>query len=103
MKGPKDHNNLQEIRKCIDELDFQILKLFGDRNRYVEEIVKYKTDKKEVIAKTRQKELLALRRKWAKEFNLNPDLFEKIFKMLIHKNIQKELELLDQKEYNQLK
>ena len=100
MNDPKDFKNIQEIRDSIDEIDFSILKLFGDRNRCVEEIVCFKTDKAEVIAKKRQKELLALRRKWAKDFSLNPDLFEKIFKMLINNNIQKELEILERHKLN---
>ena len=103
MKDPKEFKNIQEIRDSIDEIDFNILKLFGDRNRCVEEITNYKTDKASVIAKSRQIELLELRRKWAKEFNLNPDLFEKIFKMLIESNIQKELSILNKQKINNIK
>ena len=102
MKDPKEFKNIKEIRDCIDEIDFHILKLFGDRNRCVDEIINFKTDKDGVIAQKRQEELLALRRKWAKEFNLNQDLFEKIFKMLIDNNIQKQLEILEQNENNKL-
>lgn len=98
MKDPKKFKNIQEIRNSIDEIDFHILKLFSDRNRCVEEIVNFKTDKAGVIAKKRQSELLALRRKWAEDFKLNPDLFEKIFKMLIKSNIQKQLEVLEKQE-----
>jgi chorismate mutase len=97
MKDPKDLKNIQEVRESIDEIDFLILKLFGDRNRCVDKIISFKSDKAEVTAKTRQKELLALRRKWAGEFNLNPDLYEKIFKMLIKSNIQKQLDMLEHK------
>jgi chorismate mutase len=103
MKDPKDFKSIEEIRDSIDEIDFHILKLFGDRNRCVEEIVNFKTDKAGVIAKKRQLELLASRRKWAKEFNLNPDLYEKIFKMLINSNIQKQLEILEIQENNNIK
>ena len=103
MKGPKTFRNIQEIRDSIDEIDFNILKLFGDRNLCVEEIVNFKSDKEEVIAKKRQVELLKLRRKWAEDFNLDPDLFEKIFKMLINSNIQKELEMMEQQGSNNLK
>lgn len=98
MKDPKYFKNLKEIRDCIDDIDFNILKLFSDRNRCVAEIIKYKSDKKEVIAKNRQSELLNLRRKWAEDFNLDPELFEKIFKMLIKNNIKRQLEILEQKE-----
>ena len=97
MKDHKDFKNIGEIRDCIDETDYNILKLFGERNRYVEEIIHFKSDKAEVIATKRQEEMLALRRKWAEEFNLNPDLFEKIFKILIDSNIQKQMKILEQK------
>jgi chorismate mutase len=103
MKDPENLKNIQEIRDSIDDIDFRILKLFGDRNRCVEEIVNFKTDKAGVIAKKRQGELLALRRKWAEELNLNPDLFEKIFRMLISSNIQKELQMLKKHESDNLK
>lgn len=96
MEDSKDFKNIQEIRDSIDEIDFRILELFGARNRLVKEIVKYKTNAKDVVAKERLAELFASRRKWAVDFNLNPDLFEKIFKMLIDSNIQMELEILEQ-------
>ena len=98
MKNPKDFKNILEIRNCIDEIDFQIMKLFGDRNRCVEEIVNFKTGKAEIIANERQKEVIALRREWAANFDLDPDLFERIFKLIIKGNIQKELRLSEQKQ-----
>ena len=103
MKDPKKFKNIQEIRNCIDEIDFQILKLFSDRNRCVEEIINFKTDKAGIIAKKRQGEVLAVRRKWAEEFKLNPELFEKIYKMLIKSNIQKQMEVLKSKGINNIK
>lgn len=98
MKDPKYFKNLQEIRDTIDKIDYRILELFGDRNRCIKEIVKFKSDKAGVVAKERQEELFESRRKWAEDFNLNPDLFEKVFRMLIDTNIQIELELLKQKQ-----
>ena len=103
MKDPKKFKNIEEIRNCIDEIDFQILKLFSDRNRCVGEIINFKSDKAGIIAKKRQGEVLALRRKWAEDFKLNPDLFEKIFKILIKSNIQKQMQILEQKGTNNIK
>ena len=95
MKDPNDFKNIQEIRDTIDEIDYRILKLFGDRNRCVEKIINFKSDKAGVVAKKRQEEVLELRRKWAEEFNIDPDLFEKIYKMLINSNIKKQMEALE--------
>jgi chorismate mutase len=103
MKVPKEFKDIQEIRDSIDEIDLLILKLFGDRNRCVEAIMNFKTDKAGVVAIKRQEELLRLRRKWAEDFNLNPDLFEKIFKILIESNIQKQMAILEQNEFNKVK
>lgn len=97
MKSPKNCEGIEEIREGIDQIDYQIMKLYRERYEYVKEIVKYKTDETSVIAETRQGEVIAHRRSWATELGLDPDLFEEIFWKLIRHNVQKELELLRNK------
>lgn len=94
MKNPENCKSIEEIREAIDEIDYQILKLYQKRYAFVKEIVKFKTDEASVIAENRQEEVIAQRRVWAVELGLNPDLFEKIYRTLIHFNVQKELEIL---------
>jgi isochorismate pyruvate lyase len=94
MKNPEDCNGIDEIREAIDDIDLQIMKLYSKRYGFVKEIVKYKTDEASVIAESRQEEVIAQRRAWAVELDLNPDLFEKIYWTLIRFNVQKELEIL---------
>jgi isochorismate pyruvate lyase len=94
MKNPKSCQNIDEIRKGIDEIDYQILQLFGQRYAFVKEIVKFKTDEASVIAEARQVEVIDKRRKWAEELGLNPDLFEEIYRTLMRFNVKKELEIL---------
>ena len=94
MKNPENCECIEEIREIIDEVDYQILKLFQKRYECVKEIVKFKTDEASVIAENRQEEVITDRRAWATELGLNPDLFENIFRSLIHFNIEKELEIL---------
>lgn len=98
MKEAKDCRNIQEVRECIDEIDHQILAFFGKRLEYVKGIVKFKTDTDGIVARDRQLELLQKRREWAVEFELDPDLFEEMYKMLINWNVQKELEIFRKKE-----
>ncbi|MDP2336309.1 MAG: chorismate mutase [Bacteroidota bacterium] len=98
MKEAKNCQTIQEIRAGIDEIDQQILAFFGKRMEYVREIVKFKSDENGIIAKERQLEVLQKRKEWAKEFNLDPELFEEIYKVLINWNIQKELELFRSEE-----
>jgi isochorismate pyruvate lyase len=93
MLDPKQCKNIQEIREGIDEIDLQIIELFGKRLNFVEEIVKFKNDEEAIVAKDRQKEVIELRRKWADSFNLDPDLIESIYKTLLQFNIKKELKI----------
>jgi isochorismate pyruvate lyase len=97
MKGAKDCQDIQEIRANIDKVDYEILASFGKRLEYVKEIVKFKTDQDEIIARQRQLEVFQKRREWASEFGLDPELFEEIYKMLINWNVQKELEIFSSK------
>jgi isochorismate pyruvate lyase len=94
MKNPESGKNIEEIRDAIDGIDYQIMKLYSQRYKFVKEIVKFKTDEASVIAENRQTEVIEKRREWAIELGLNPDLFEDIFRTLMHYNVQKELEIL---------
>ncbi|MDD2306300.1 MAG: chorismate mutase [Prolixibacteraceae bacterium] len=94
MKNPESCKNIEEVREAIDEIDYQIMKLFSQRYDFVKEIVKFKTDEASVIAESRQKEVIEKRREWAVELGLNPDLFEDIFWTLMRYNVTKELEIL---------
>lgn len=98
MKNPKQCRSIEEIRECLDEIDLQIIELLGKRLNYVKEIVKYKIDEEDIIANVRQEEVIRLRREWAKINNLDPDLVESIYKTLIQFNIQKELNIFNNKE-----
>jgi isochorismate pyruvate lyase len=93
MKEAKDCQNIQEIRDAIDDIDYQIIVLFGERDKYVREIVKFKSSKDEIVAKERQLEVLQNRKKWAMQFGLDPELYVDIYKTLICRNIQKEIEI----------
>ncbi len=97
MIDPKTCRNIDEIRKEIDEIDYQILQLFSQRYSFVKEIVKFKTDEDSVIAESRQMEVISKRREWAEELGLNPDLLEEIFWILMKFNVRKELEILNSK------
>lgn len=94
MKQAKHCNNISEIRIEIDKIDESILILLANRQEYVEEIVKFKTDSNSVIAADRQREVYAQRRQWAEELGLSPDFIEQIFKQLVKHNIEKELKIL---------
>ena len=87
-KKPEDCENIQDIRYAIDEIDQEIIRLYALRDSYVREIVKYKSDEEGIIARERKALVLKQRMAWAAEKGLDPELFEKLFGLLIEKNIQ---------------
>ncbi len=96
-KKPQECTSVEEIRTEIDKIDREILELFAERHRYVEEIVKFKTDKAGIIAQERKDRVIQQRKDWALELGLNPETFEKIYQVLIDSNIEHEFKLLQQK------
>jgi chorismate mutase len=96
-KSPSECNNKTEIRKQIDQIDKEIISLFALRFQYVSEIVKFKSDAESVVALSRKNEVIELRGKWAEELGLDKNMFEQIYQLLVEHNIQKEMEMLQNK------
>ncbi len=96
-KSPQDCNSAEEIRTEIDQIDTRILELFALRHKYVEEIVRFKTDKVGIIAQERKDMVIQQRKDWAEKNGLNPVTFAKIYELLIDSNIEHELKLLKEK------
>lgn len=95
MKLPSDCNSLEELRQHIDEIDTEIMKLFGTRFMFVKEVVKYKDkDEQSIIAADRRAAVLKRRRELALENNLDPDVFEDIYSILIEHFIEEELKIV---------
>ena len=87
-KKPEACENIQDIRNAIDEIDQEIIKLHALRDSYVREIVKFKAGDEGIVARERKALVLQQRKAWAAEMGLDPELFEKIFGLIIEKNIQ---------------
>jgi isochorismate pyruvate lyase len=87
-KKPGDCENIGEVRNALDQIDMEIIQLFALRNKYVREIVKFKSGDEGIRARERREVVLEQRKAWAKERDLDPEMMEEIFKILIEKNIQ---------------
>ncbi|MGQ8337520.1 chorismate mutase [Sunxiuqinia sp. A32] len=94
MKKPAACESINDVRNEIDRIDRAVVELLSERQGYVEEIVKFKSDRDSVIANDRQESMCAERREWASELDLSPDFIEQLFRQLIQHNIEKELKLL---------
>ena len=94
-KTPSDCSNKEEIRTQIDQIDQEIITLFGLRFQYVSEIVKYKKDAESVVAQDRKDMVIKQRGEWAEKHGLDKSTFEQIYRFLVDHNIGKELEILE--------
>lgn len=90
-KPPGNCDNIEDVREGIDALDREIISLIGRRAGYVEAAARFKTDESSVRAPERQKVMLEVRRRWAKEEGLEPDVIEGIYRTLVDYFIQREM------------
>ena len=94
MKLPQECDTIMDIRNEIDNLDHQIIEIIGKRFMYVKEIVRFKSNEEDVIARKRYEEVLLKRREWAENQDLNPEIIESIYKTLIQYFIDEQMKLL---------
>ncbi|MDR1876455.1 MAG: chorismate mutase [Flavobacteriaceae bacterium] len=78
-KDKKHCSTLDEIRQNIDRIDEELIKLISERSFYVDQAVKFN--------KTRN---------LAKNENINPDIVEKIYRVMISAFIEQEKKKLNQ-------
>lgn len=91
MKKSEECQDMQEIRNEIDTIDKNIIDLLGARFEYVKSASKFKKNQEAVKAPERFTAMLAQRRIWAVENNLNPDVIEKMYRDLVGYFIDQEL------------
>ncbi|QIN84898.1 isochorismate lyase [Rubrobacter tropicus] len=92
MKPPEECAKIEDVREAIDGLDHEILTLLGRRAHYVTAATRFKTGPDSVRAPERQRAMLALRRRWAEEANLDPDFVEKLYKDIVSHFVAREME-----------
>lgn len=90
--------SLQEARDAIDLIDTEIIRLLGNRADYVRQVVNFKRTPEDVRAPARYAEVMQRRRELAETAGLNPDVIEKMYKLLVNNFIEEEMEILRQRE-----
>ena len=98
MKLPHECSSIKEIRQEIDEIDNTIISLIGKRYSFVQEIIKYKNNIDEVYANERYLSVISERRRIAALHHMDPDVVEKIYRIMIDYFIKVQLELLKKKQ-----
>jgi isochorismate pyruvate lyase len=98
MKSAENCKSIEEIRLAIDTIDHEIIRLLGERYKYVKTIVRFKEPTQEsIIAKSRFDAVIASRRKMAEECGLDPDMIERMYRDLMNHFIQEELKIINPK------
>lgn len=87
----RECESLEEIRAAIDGIDRAILAALRNRLDYVRAAGRFKRNSNEVRAVERVKSMLAERRAWAEQLDLDPDWIEEMYRLLIDGFIRLEL------------
>jgi tRNA-Thr(GGU) m(6)t(6)A37 methyltransferase TsaA len=96
----REVQSLQEARDTIDAIDHEIIRLFGNRARYVHQVVKFKKKPEDVPAPNRYAQVMRQRREWAEAVGLNPDVIEGMYKLLVDNFIKEELDIMQKRDKN---
>ena len=94
MKSPAECNSIEDVRAAIDAIDHEVVKALGLRALYVKAITRFKKTKEDVQAPARQAAVISQRRAWAAEEGLDPEVVEKIYRLLINHFVAEELKEL---------
>lgn len=84
-------NTLDEVRKNIDRIDDEIVKLIAERAGYVKQASGFKRNEDEVNAPDRCKAIYTKVRKRAEEYGADPDMVEALWREMIARNIAMEM------------
>lgn len=96
-KMPQECNSIEEVRKEIDNIDHEIIRLLSTRFGYVREVVKYKEQTDTAIeASDRRATVIKSRGEWAAEAGISPDVMKDIYNKLIDYYIEEEKKLINQ-------
>jgi len=92
MKKASECQNMDDIRFEIDAIDKELISLISKRAGYVNKAAEFKKSEKDVKAPQRVEKMLAQRKIWAAEKNINPIFIEKIFSDMVSYFINKEMQ-----------
>ena len=92
--SPTNKKKLNQIRIRLDKLDNDLLKLIKKRSSLVNEVLKIKIYKKEIIDQKRINFILKKIKKKSKQMNIDPKISNRIWKNMIWSFIDYEKETL---------
>ncbi len=81
--SPDNKKKLKKLRKKLDILDNDLLRLIKKRTNLVEDVLKLKIYKKEIIDRKRIKKILLNIKKKSLKLNIDPIITKRIWKNMI--------------------
>ena len=81
--SPNNKIKLNLLRKELDKIDYQLLKVFKKRTEIVKKVLSLKTYKKEIVDKKRISIILKKIRKESLKKNIDPKITKRIWKNMI--------------------
>ena len=88
----KNCTNLEEVRSEIDTIDEEIVRLIAKRSKYVKQAAKFKESVEEIKSDERINDVLSHVRHLAATLGISPNLVADVFKILIDKMVEMEIE-----------
>lgn len=90
--GAGGDDGLGEVRKSIDAVDREIVRLLAEREGYVRRAAHIKETRKDVEAPDRVEEVVRNARTLAGEYGANPDVAEGVYRTMISRFVSLEID-----------
>ena len=81
--SPKNKIKLNLLRKKLDKLDYNLLKIIKKRTEIIKKVISLKSSKNEIIDKKRIAAILKKIKKESKKRNIDPKITKRIWKNMI--------------------
>ncbi len=88
-------HNIDEVRSNIDIIDEEIIKSIALRGKYVKQAAKFKKNTDDVKAPDRVGEVIVKVKDHALEYGLDPEIAEKVYRVMINCFIEEELKMVE--------
>ena len=91
------YKNMEELRKELDLLDNDLIKLVSKRFKFIEEAAIIKDDISKIRDNDRIEYIIKRLRGLAEDNDISPDIVEKLWRFIIELSIELETEIFNKK------
>ena len=92
-----NYKNMDELRKELDLLDNELIKLVSKRFKFIEQAAIIKDDISKIRDNERIETIIARLRNLAEINDISPDIVEKLWRYIIELSIELETEIFNKK------